>query len=313
MAVLAERGHAHAALAALQTVDGRKKGARVSVPFRVYGLVFRALSRGYSARSGEELELAAAPTEALQWLVRGVVRQGYAPTCALLNFGLEAFAVAARTRKVREGGEGARARVCTEAIDFMARMREGGNGLHPPVSPNLVSFNIMIKVMCRLDMFDQAFEMLDVMERAGFEPDRVTYSTLIHGLSKSGDCDGAWEVMLMMTNKGIAPHSIAIDGIVDGFIGMGDVGQAISFAQHAFNQYGCPPTAEKFCRVVHAAVALDDGHNEARRAVTVAEQMWKGDWSGGGVHPVLGHPNLRRLLEERGVLESVGVNVSNVD
>ena len=43
----------------------------------------------------------------------------------------------------------------------------------------------------------------------------------------------------MMTNKGIAPHSIAIDGIVDGFIRSGDVGQAISFAQHAFNQVCC--------------------------------------------------------------------------
>lgn len=28
----------------------------------------------------------------------------------------------------------------------MAAMREGGDGLHPPVSPNVVSFNIMIKV-----------------------------------------------------------------------------------------------------------------------------------------------------------------------
>ena len=28
----------------------------------------------------------------------------------------------------------------------MTGMREGGGGLHPPVSPNLVSFNIMIKV-----------------------------------------------------------------------------------------------------------------------------------------------------------------------
>lgn len=101
MAVLAERGHAHAAFAALQSVDGRKKGSRVSVPFRVYGLVFRALSRGYSAREKDELELAAAPTEALRWLVRGVARQGYKPTCAMMNFGLEAFAVAAKSRKVR--------------------------------------------------------------------------------------------------------------------------------------------------------------------------------------------------------------------
>lgn len=42
--------------------------------------------------------------------------------------------------------------------------------------------------------------------------------------------------MVEMTNKGIAPDSIVIDGIVDGFVRTGDVGEAISFAQHAFNQ-----------------------------------------------------------------------------
>lgn len=99
--VLAEKGRAHAALAALRAVDGRKRGMRVAVPYKVYALVFRALSNGYSATGKEELELAAAPTEALEWLLRGMARQGYRPKTAILNFGLEAFAVAAKTAKVR--------------------------------------------------------------------------------------------------------------------------------------------------------------------------------------------------------------------
>lgn len=44
------------------------------------------------------------------------------------------------------------------------------------------------------------------------------------------------QVLVEMTNKGIPPDSIVIDGIVDGFVRSGDVGEAISFAQHAFNQ-----------------------------------------------------------------------------
>ncbi len=98
--VLAEKGRAHAALTALQAVDGRKRGTRVAVPYKVYALLFRALSHGYSARSKEELELAAAPAGALEWLLRGMARQGYRPKTTILNFGLEAFAVAAQTRKV---------------------------------------------------------------------------------------------------------------------------------------------------------------------------------------------------------------------
>eukprot|EP00752_Nemacystus_decipiens_P011279 g10023.t1 len=305
--VLAEKGRPHAALAALQAVDGRKRGTRVAVPYKVYALLFRALSNGYSARSREELDLAAAPTEALEWLLRGMARQGYTPNTTILNFGLESFAVAARTRRVRGGGEEVRSKVCTDAMDFMEGMRDGWNGLVPPVAPNLVSFNIIIKVMCRLHMFDQAFEALEVMERGGFEPDRYTYSTLINGLARAGDSDAAWEVMVEMTNKGIAPDSIVIDGIVEGFVRSGDVGEAISFAQHSFNQYGCAPTAQKFCRVVHAAAALDDGQHEARRAIVVAEQMWTEEWRGEGKtdHPVLGHASLRRVLQERGAFDRV--------
>lgn len=98
--VLAERGRPHAALAALQAVDGRKRGTRVAVPYRVYALLFRALANGYSAQGWEELGLAAAPAEALQWLLRGMARQGYSAKTTTLNFGLEAFAVAAKTKQV---------------------------------------------------------------------------------------------------------------------------------------------------------------------------------------------------------------------
>lgn len=47
---------------------------------------------------------------------------------------------------MQEGEEEVRTRVCTEAMDFMEGMRDGWNGLLPPVAPNLVSFNIIIKV-----------------------------------------------------------------------------------------------------------------------------------------------------------------------
>lgn len=42
--------------------------------------------------------------------------------------------------------------------------------------------------------------------------------------------------MVAMTNQGITPHSIAIDGIMDGYVRSGEIGEAISFSQHAFNQ-----------------------------------------------------------------------------
>lgn len=51
-------------------------------------------------------------------------------------------------RKVQEGGAEAKARVCTEAMDFMEGMRDGWDGSYQPVQPNVVSFSIVIKVRC---------------------------------------------------------------------------------------------------------------------------------------------------------------------
>lgn len=104
VAALAERGRAHEALQLLHAVDGKKKGSRVAVPYRVYALLFRALSNGYSVKGREEVELAVAPESALLWLLRGMARQGHEPKRPLLNFGLEAFAVAAKCGKVGERG-----------------------------------------------------------------------------------------------------------------------------------------------------------------------------------------------------------------
>lgn len=50
------------------------------------------------------------------------------------------------TAKVRQGDGEERSRVGTEAMDFMEGMRDGWNGLMPPVAANRVSFNIIIKV-----------------------------------------------------------------------------------------------------------------------------------------------------------------------
>ena len=73
-------------------------------------------------------------------------------------------------------------------------------------------------------------------------------------------------------------------------------------------QYGSPPTPAKFCRMMHAAAELDDGKHEARRAVIVAEQLWPQEWKGEGrsSHPVLGHPQLKGLLREKGVFDGIG-------
>lgn len=70
---------------------------------------------------------------------------------------------------MRQGKEEARALVGTDAMDFMEGMRDGWNGLLPSVLPNLVSFNIIIKVTLDLavNVQNDSFLMFEKVRRSG--------------------------------------------------------------------------------------------------------------------------------------------------
>ena len=55
------------------------------------------------------------------------------------------------------------------------------------VFPNLESFNILVKMLCKKGEFGKVEEVVEAMARKGVYPDVVTYGTWINGLAKNGE------------------------------------------------------------------------------------------------------------------------------
>jgi pentatricopeptide repeat protein len=65
-------------------------------------------------------------------------------------------------------------------LEFYSNVVDSKNFNH--VHPNGLSFNLVIKALCRLGLIDQAVEVFRGISVRNCVPDNYRYSTLMHGL-----------------------------------------------------------------------------------------------------------------------------------
>lgn len=75
-------------------------GRTIAVPYRAYKLILRAFRSPRGPKEERGWELAAAPKEAIDWLMKDLAWQGLTPEVRMMNSALNAFAVAATIKKV---------------------------------------------------------------------------------------------------------------------------------------------------------------------------------------------------------------------
>ncbi|KAI8546106.1 hypothetical protein RHMOL_Rhmol07G0090400 [Rhododendron molle] len=85
------------------------------------------------------------------------------------------------------------------------------------VSPNLETYNVLVKISCKKLRFSEARELLEWMWVWGLKPDVVSYGTVINGLAKSGDLSGALKVFDEMSERGVSPDMRSYNILIDGF------------------------------------------------------------------------------------------------
>lgn len=75
-----------------------------------------------------------------------------------------------------------------------------------PVTPDVVSYNTVIKAFCEIDSFESANSMLDEMEKEGVEPDLIMFNTLLHGYYLKGRFLEGEKIWHKMLEKNISPN-----------------------------------------------------------------------------------------------------------
>ncbi|CAM9500437.1 unnamed protein product, partial [Discosporangium mesarthrocarpum] len=294
--ILAELGRSHKALQALREAK-EEAGGHLTMPYSLYMHLFRSMAtKPVGPLEEEELRAVARPLPQLTLLLRDLVENGYMLDSVLLNYAMEAFTVAAVTEEVKSGGAQECERISTEAEEFLAEVERGWGEVLWPISSSIAT-TLLVKVHCLVGDFGRALGVIHKLERTGMQPTVSMFNTVISAMSASEDMEGAWNVLLEMTNRGLQPDAYTASAVLLGFLRTGSIVDAISFSQHAFNQYGCVPHPHAYVKLLKgtAEASVRDGNvYELKRAITVANQLWENP---GDAHAGLSEERMKALVK----------------
>ncbi|MCD7445884.1 hypothetical protein HAX54_015609 [Datura stramonium] len=86
------------------------------------------------------------------------------------------------------------------------------------IEPDVVSYNTLIKALCKAGSLDSAVSVIDEMENQGIKPDKVTFSTLLNTYHESKKFSEAEDFWVLMQKKNVAAdmgiYSVRLRGLV---------------------------------------------------------------------------------------------------
>ncbi|KAL8235693.1 hypothetical protein R6Q59_016774 [Mikania micrantha] len=94
------------------------------------------------------------------------------------------------------------------------------------VSPNVLTYNLIIKLLCKLELVDRAIETFREMPFKKCTPDVFTYCTLMDGLCKQDRIDEAVCLLDEMHVEGCFPTSVTFNVLINGLCQKGDLARA---------------------------------------------------------------------------------------
>ncbi|KAK2638768.1 hypothetical protein Ddye_026563 [Dipteronia dyeriana] len=96
------------------------------------------------------------------------------------------------------------------------------------VHPNVLTFSVIIDVLCKKGNIVKANELLELMIQGGVKPDTITYNTLIDGFFLEGRIDNARELFVSMMKKGITHDVFSYNIMINEYCKNQNLEQAMS-------------------------------------------------------------------------------------
>ncbi|OIT07213.1 PREDICTED: pentatricopeptide repeat-containing protein At5g39710 [Nicotiana attenuata] len=93
--------------------------------------------------------------------------------------------------------------------------------------PSVVTYNTIIGAYCKIGKVDEAVEFLKLMQVRNLEPSVVTYNAIINGLCREGRMKETSEVLEDMRGKGLVPDEVTYNTLVNGYCREGNFHQAL--------------------------------------------------------------------------------------
>lgn len=110
------------------------------------------------------------------------------------------------------------------------------------IEPDLVSYNIAIKALCKAGSLDSAVYFMDEMEKHEIKPNIVTCNTLLNAFHKSKRFSEAENLWAVMEKRHIVPDLYSYNIKLNGLVKANEVSEAIQFFEEIVNKGFKPDT-----------------------------------------------------------------------
>lgn len=92
---------------------------------------------------------------------------------------------------------------------------------------NVVTYNTLVDGYCKLGQVDKALELFREMAIKGIEQNLISFNVIINGLCRKGRLEETKEVLKEMNRKGFVPDEVTYNTLVNGYCKEGDFHQAL--------------------------------------------------------------------------------------
>ncbi|KAL9675105.1 hypothetical protein QQ045_003306 [Rhodiola kirilowii] len=116
--------------------------------------------------------------------------------------------------------------------------------------PNVLTYNLLLKALCKLGFIDQAIGLFREMPVRGCHPDAFTYATLMDGLCKKDRIEEAMSLLDEMQVEGCFPNSVTFNILISGLCKKGDLSRAAKFVDNMLLK-GITPNEVTYNTLLH--------------------------------------------------------------
>jgi pentatricopeptide repeat protein len=137
------------------------------------------------------------------------------------------------------------------------------------VSPDLITFSILIKANCDIDRIDQALKLLEAMLESNLRPDEVVFNNLLSGCARQANSELGKRLYADMTASGIRPSNATFSILIRLHHQCKALDEAVEMLRVEPAKHKVDPEPRLFLQLIQSCIRERQG----RRAVEVYELL----------------------------------------
>ncbi|CAM8979368.1 unnamed protein product [Rhodiola kirilowii] len=137
--------------------------------------------------------------------------------------------------------------------------------------PNVLTYNLLLKALCKLGSIDQAIGLFREMPIRGCHPDAFTYATLMDGLCKKDRIEEAMSLLDEMQVEGCFPNSVTFNILISGLCKKGDLSRAAKFVDNMLLK-GITPNEVTYNTLLHGLCMKGQGSRRVNLLISMEER-----------------------------------------